>query len=134
MYIHIMSILLAVLVLLGGSFVLPAQSINPGRTTSVLAILTVREGVPRDAIMKVMPAEIRATVQLYLDGRIQQWYSKTDGRGVVFVVDAKTVEEAKSALEGLPLIKENLASFEYVGLAPLGPLRLLLSPPATAAK
>ena len=133
MYIHIMRLLLPVLIL-AGSLALPAQSINPGRGTSVLAILTVREGVQREAIMKVMQAEIRATVQLYLDGRIQQWYSKTDWRGVVFVLDSKSVEEAKGVLERLPLIQENLASFEYIGLAPLGPLRLLMNPAPQAAK
>jgi len=31
--------------------------------------------------MNVMPAEIRATVKLYLDGKIRQWYSRGDGRG-----------------------------------------------------
>ena len=32
--------------------------------------------------MKIMPAEIRATVPLYLDGKIQQWFTRGDGRGV----------------------------------------------------
>jgi len=30
--------------------------------------------------MAIMPAEIRATVKLYLDGTIGQWYSKGDGK------------------------------------------------------
>lgn len=28
--------------------------------------------------MKIMPAEIRATVPLYLEGKIQQWYTRGD--------------------------------------------------------
>lgn len=31
-------------------------------------------------------AEIRATVQLYLEGKIREWYSREDGRGGVFLV------------------------------------------------
>jgi len=80
--------------------------------------------------MKVMPTEVRETVALYLDGKIQQWYARGDGKGVVFLLDCKTVDEAKAILETLPLVKENFASFEYMPLGPLTPLRLLLTPPA----
>ena len=80
--------------------------------------------------MKVLPAEVRATVRLYLDGRIQQWFSRGDGKGVVFMLDCKTVEEAKGLMDALPLAKEKFASFEYMPLGPLTPLRLLLGPPS----
>jgi hypothetical protein len=49
--------------------------------------------------MKVMPAEIRATVKLYLDGKIRQWYSRGDGRGVVHFLDVKSVEEAHAVMD-----------------------------------
>lgn len=109
---------------------LPAQSPAAPPTTHVLAILTLKDGVARDQLMKVMPGEVRATVELYLDGRIQQWYSRGDGKGVVFVLDCKTVEEAKGLMDALPLSKAKFASFEYMPLGPLMPLRLLLGPPA----
>ena len=54
------------------------------KTAEVMVILTAKRGVERQQIMNVMPAEIRATVKLYLDGKIRQWYSRGDGRGVVF--------------------------------------------------
>jgi hypothetical protein len=75
--------------------------------------------------MKVMPAEIRATVELYLNGRISQWFSRGDGRGVVFLLDAKDVAEAHALMEGLPLHKENLVDHEYIPVGPLMPLRFL---------
>jgi hypothetical protein len=40
-----------------------------------MVILTVKDGVTRQQIMNIMPAEVRATVKLYLDGKIRQWYS-----------------------------------------------------------
>lgn len=98
--------------------------------TQVLATLSVREGVQREEIMKTMPGEVRATVQLYLDGKIQQWYARSDGKGVVFVMNCKSVEEARAITDTLPLIQGKLASFEFMALGPLTPLRVLMTPPA----
>lgn len=109
---------------------LSAQAPTTPKVTHVLATLTVKPGITRDQIMKVMPAEVSDTVRLYLDGKIQQWYARGDGHGVVFLLDCRTVEEAKAILEALPLIKGNFASFDYMPLGPLAPLRLLLTPPA----
>src|SRR5215469_9442016 len=71
----------------------PSEAPSP-KTTEVMVILTAKEGVTRQQIMTIMPAEVRATVKLYLEGKIRQWYSRGDGRGVIFLIDAKTVEEA----------------------------------------
>ena len=94
--------------------------------TDVLVMLTVKPGVERERVTKVMPDEIRATVRLYLDGKIRQWYSRADGKGVVFILDCKDVAEAKSVMEALPLGKEQLVNLEFTALTPLTPLRLLL--------
>ena len=75
--------------------------------------------------MAIIPAEIRATVQLYLDGRIREWYSRGDGKGVIFVVDAKTEGEARALMETLPLAKAQLMDHEYIPIGPLMPLRAL---------
>ena len=105
-----------------------AQSTAPPPTTAVLVSLTIKPDVDRAQVMKVMPDEVRATLKLYLDGKIQQWYSKADGRGVVFFVNAKSAEEAAGILSQLPLIKDGIAQFEYTPLAPLSPLRYLMDP------
>ena len=102
------------------------SSMPPPRTTDVLVILTVKPGVARDQLMKVMPEEIRATVRLYLDGKIRQWYSRADGKGVVFILDCNDVVEARSVMDGLPLSREQLVTLEFMAMAPLTPLRLLL--------
>jgi cAMP phosphodiesterase len=102
----------------------------PAQTSQVLAILTVKDGVTRDQLAKVLPNEVRATVQMYLDGRIQQWFSRGDGKGVVFILESKSVEEAKGLMDSLPLSKEKFVTFDYMTLGPLTPLRLLLGPPA----
>ena len=73
-----------------------------------------------------MPAEIRATVKLYLDGKIRQWHSRGDGRGVILFLDAKTIDEAHAIMETLPLTKENLMDDEYIPVGPLLPLAMLI--------
>ena len=96
------------------------------KTTEVMVILTAKQGVTRQQIMNIMPAEVRATVKLYLDGKIRQWYSKGDGKGVIFLIDAKTVEDAHAVIDAMPLSKENLADHEYIPVGPLMPLATLI--------
>src|SRR5438445_10501081 len=79
-----------------------AQTTSP-TTTGVMVILTVKAGVTREQVMAVMPSEIRQTVQLYLNGKIREWYSRGDGRGVIFLLDTRDVPEARTIMEGLPL-------------------------------
>jgi hypothetical protein len=98
------------------------------KTTEVLVIQTPRQGVTAQQIMAVIPAEIRATVKLYLDGKIRQWYSRGDGKGVIFFVDAKTEDEARAIMETLPLAKEQVMDHQYIPVGPLMPLRALIGP------
>src|SRR5205807_9384450 len=95
-------------------------------TIGIFALLKAKPGVTRERVMAIMPAEIRATVQLYLDGKIREWYSREDGRGGVFLLSTRDVEEARSIMEALPLAKENMVDHEYIPVGPLMPLRLLL--------
>jgi hypothetical protein len=98
------------------------------KTTAVLVIETPKKGVTPDEIMAVIPAEIRATVRLYLDGKIREWYSRGDGKGVIFLVEAKTEDEARALVETLPLAKEQLMDHQYIPVGPLMPLRALVGP------
>jgi hypothetical protein len=105
----------------------PPSGMPSPRTTEVMVILTAKQGVTLQQIMNIMPAEVRATVKLYLDGKIRQWYSKGDGRGVVLFLDVKTVDEAHAVMDTLPLSKENLMDHEYTPVGPLLPLAGLIS-------
>jgi hypothetical protein len=109
-----------------------AQPPVPTPTTAVLVSLTIKPDVDRAELMKTMPAEVRATLKLYLDGKIQQWYSRADGRGVIFILNSTDATAAKAVMDELPLAKSNLANFEYTALGPLSPLRSLMTAPAGA--
>ena len=64
-------------------------------------------------------------MKLYLDGKIREWYSRCDGKGVVFLVEATTADEARTMVETLPLGKAQLMNTEYTPVGPLMPLRAL---------
>jgi hypothetical protein len=112
----------------GGSSGVPSIAIP--KTTEVIVIQTPRQGVTPQQIMAVIPQEIQATVKLYLDGKIRQWYSRGDGKGVVFLVEAQTEEDARAVMETLPLAKEQLMDDQYIPIGPLMPLRALIGPGA----
>jgi hypothetical protein len=96
------------------------------KITGVLTILSPKPGIIPEQIMKIMPAEIRATVPLYLEGKIQQWYTRGDGRGLIFLLNCQDVAEARVLIESLPLSKENLVDEQFIPVGPLLPLGILL--------
>ena len=52
-------------------------------TTKILAIGTIKPGVDPAKVFAILPNEVRDTVDLYLNGKIDQWYSQQERRGVV---------------------------------------------------
>lgn len=102
---------------------LPSAAIP--KTTAVLVIQTPKRGVTFQQVRAVIPDEIQATVRLYLDGKIREWYSRGDGKGVIFLLDVKTEDAARALMETLPLAKQELMDSEYIPVGPLMPLRAL---------
>ncbi len=122
---------IALLVCLIGAGPADAQSSNPPAptpTTKILAIGTLNPGVDPAVAFAILPTEVRETAKLYLDGKIEQWYSLQDRRGVAFILNVTDKAAAHEMLEKLPLGQAHLMSFELILLGPLNPLRLLLAP------
>jgi hypothetical protein len=101
----------------------PAMTSTP--TTRILAIGTINSGVDQGKVLEILPNEVRDTVNLYLDGKIDQWYSLQDRRGVVFILNVTDPKVAHEMLEKLPLGQAHLMTFELIPLGPLNPLRRL---------
>jgi len=108
----------------------PASSVLAVPTTKLLAIGTFTAKATPNVWMPVLPSEVRETVRLYLDGKIDQWYLKQDQTGVVFVMNLTDPQEAHALLDKLPLGQAGLMAFQFIPLGPISPLRLLLSGPA----
>ena len=104
-----------------------AQNLLPPVPTTKILAISHFIGAPRTPTQRaqIMPHEVHDTVNAYLAGKIDQWYFQTDGKGVVFIVNASTPEEAKNILEKFPLGQAGLMSFDYIPLGPLSPLRII---------
>jgi hypothetical protein len=124
--IHLLRLPLLAILPAAASMVWAQSPMPTPKTTDVLVIFTAKPGIPRERIMTFMPDEIRATVRLYLDGKIRQWYSRGDGKGVVFILACKDEAEARAVMDGLPLAKEKLMDYEFIPVSPLAPLGILL--------
>ncbi len=98
-------------------------------TTKILAIGSFTAKAAPGITKPVLPSEVRDTVKLYLDGKIDQWFIKQDQTGVVFLMNVTDVKEAHALLEKLPLGQAGLMEFQLIPLGPITPLRMLLSAP-----
>jgi hypothetical protein len=105
-----------------------ARAQPPARTptTKILAIGTLGPHADPHEALLILPEEVRATAQLYLEGRIDQWYSLEDHGGVVFILNLQDIPAAHALLEQLPLGRAHLMTFELHPIGPLNPLRQLL--------
>ncbi len=118
--------LVALMIGLMGANPLHAQSAPPPTpTTRILAIGTLNPGVDPATARTILPTEVRETLKLYLDGKIDQWFSLQGRPGVVFILNVTDVAAAHEMLEKLPLGQAHLMSFELMPLGPLNPLRQL---------
>ena len=97
-------------------------AMQPTLTTKILAIGTINPGVEPTKVFAMLPEE---AANLYLDGKIDQWYSQQNGKGVVFILNVTDPAAAHEMLEKLPLGQAHLMSFELIPLGPLAPLRQL---------
>jgi muconolactone delta-isomerase len=91
----------------------------------VMAIGTLAAMTPEQQ-QSFMPKEVPATLQLYLDGKMEQFWLREGSVGVIFMMNVETVAEADALLKGLPLGAANLLTFDLLPIGPLAPLGLLI--------
>jgi len=95
-------------------------------TTKVLAIGMLKALLTPEQRAEIMPHEVPDTVLLYMEGGIDQFFSRQDGKGPLFLLNAASTAAAQEMMNKLPLVKAGLLDFEFIELGPLRPLRLLL--------
>jgi hypothetical protein len=47
-----------------------------------------------------MPNEVPATLKLYLDGKIEQFFYRQDAPGVIFLMNVESVEDRRGVSRG----------------------------------
>jgi hypothetical protein len=91
----------------------------------LLAIGRPRPGI--DARTSIAPHardEVAALWQMYRSGLVREIYSP-GGPGIVMVLEASSPEEAKAALDGLPLVANDIVEIELIPLQPFTALTVL---------
>jgi hypothetical protein len=111
-----------------------SSPLPPTPTNRILAIGRFNAPPTPDQFKLLASQEVPDTLRLYLAGKIDQWYSIQNDNGVVFILNASTVEEAHTMLEALPLGQAKLMTFQLIPLGPISPLALLLPKPDKPAQ
>jgi len=96
----------------------------------VIAIGNAVKPITPETQQQVMPKEVPATLKLYLDGKIEQFFfrmPKPGEAGTVFIMNVDSLEHAKTAIESLPLTAGGYMQYEFIDVGPLMPLGMLLA-------
>jgi hypothetical protein len=91
----------------------------------VMAIGTLKPLTPEQE-KTYLPKEVPATLRLYLEGKMEQFWLRDGNAGVIFLMTVDSVSEADALLKGLPLGQANLLTFELMPIGPLSPLGMLI--------
>jgi hypothetical protein len=103
----------------------PPPTTGASTVTQVMVMTSRKAGVATQDVSKLAPDEVRVAVQLYLDGKIDQWYTRSDGKGAVIFLRCTTVDQAKAIISSLPLAKAGYLDVEYIPVGPFSGLRVL---------
>lgn len=93
----------------------------------VMAVGTLKP-LSQEQRERYLPTEVPATLQLYLDGKMEQFWLRDHEVGVIFLMNVDSVEEADRLLKALPLGQANLLTFDLMPIGPLSPLGMLIKP------
>jgi hypothetical protein len=96
----------------------------PAPVTAVIAMTSLKPGVAQADVMKLVPDEVHVAVQIYLEGKIDQWYTRGDGKGAVILLHCNTEDQAKAILSALPFVKAGYLDVEYIPVGPFQGLRI----------
>jgi hypothetical protein len=101
--------------------------------TKILAINTIRK-MTADEQDAVMLEEVQVVAQMYVDGRIEQYWRREDGKGAVLLLATSSLDEAENLVKELPLTREGFLTYELIPLGPLVQLSILIQASTAAGK
>ena len=92
----------------------------------VFALGSFAKPITEEQSRQIMPRQVPDTLQLYLDGKIDQFWFREDTPGVDFLLNAASFEGAKAMFEALPLVDKGDFAYGYIPVDPPQPLALLI--------
>jgi hypothetical protein len=91
----------------------------------VMAVGTINTPLTPELRQQYLPSEVPATLKHYLEGIIEQFWFR-ENAGPIFLMNVASLEQAKAAVESLPLTAAKLMTYELMPIGPLAPLGLLI--------
>jgi hypothetical protein len=96
----------------------PARIVQHLADMKVLVLERTPPGVPDDACKPHLRAEARRAWELHQAAVIRELYFRADSDSAVLVLECADADEARRALETLPLVERGLIAFDLIPLRP----------------
>src|SRR5260370_19278998 len=93
----------------------------------VMAIGTLKPLSPEQR-QNYLPREVPATLQLYLDDKMEQFWLRDKEAGVIFLMNVGSGDEAHRLFRALPLCRDKLLTFYLMPVGPPLPPRPFVKP------
>ena len=84
----------------------------------VIAISSNVPGVLNEQFLPHLKTEAFRVWEMMQANLLREIYFRADESSAVLIFECASVEEARALLDSLPLVKENLITFELIPLAP----------------
>lgn len=92
----------------------------------IIAIDKVQPDATPEKVKENFMKEVNHTVKMYLADVVREMYFRQDRSGTVLVLEAPSVEDARSLIDKMPMVQAGLIDFDLIPLGPFVPLALLL--------
>jgi hypothetical protein len=92
----------------------------------ILAISKLKEGATMDKMGPHLADEVKHTLEVYLDGKVRNFWFKVGQPGIVLMLESAGEDEARQVLKALPLVAAGFVEFDVIPLQPLKPLGTLI--------
>lgn len=105
------------------------RSVNMNQKTleavnmKILVLAQRHEDTSLETMRPHFKAEVEAVWDLYARGIVREFYTRADNGGpAILSVECDSVDAAKKALAGLPMVANNMIDLDFVPLAPFNGL------------
>lgn len=84
----------------------------------IIAVAHRNQEKPAEAFAPHMAPEAKKVLSLMAEDLVREVYSRNDGKGAIFVLEAESVAAVEQRLQELPFVQNGLLSFEIYAVGP----------------
>ncbi|MCU7495476.1 MAG: superoxide dismutase [Ignavibacteria bacterium] len=84
----------------------------------ILALEAESPGIEKGRFKPFLKEEALKIWELYQNGTLRELYFSAEADSAILILECSSIQEAESVLSVLPLVRENLISFQLIALKP----------------